>query len=146
MQCQWNAYRGDGCCRSRNTNSSTTTTSTSDAKPKAVFCMRSRGWGSMSMLFNGGNQEAQVFMGSGKSEAPDFRVQGCFRRRNCIITNSTGQIAARIARKRVNNTVLLADDVFTLVVHPGFHPQLMMAFVIVLDRIYVKPFTPLLCS
>ncbi|XP_054790888.1 protein LURP-one-related 8-like [Prosopis cineraria] len=137
---QWHAYRGEGCS-------------------KALFSMRSSG----SMVFNGGSgddeEEAQVFMGPTSSsssssgckahdDTPDFKVQGCFRRRNCVIRNSQGEIAARISRKRVKNkTVVLGDDVFNLVVQPGFQPQLMMAFVIVLDRIHNKHYyTPLLCS
>ena len=56
-------------------------------------------------------------------------------------------MAAKILRKRAaNTTVLLSDDVFSLVVEPGFDPELMMAFVIILDRICGKPFAPVLCS
>ncbi|XP_028781247.1 protein LURP-one-related 5-like [Neltuma alba] len=152
---QWNAYRGEGYC-SRRDNKSSNNSKSSGAKPKALFSMRSSG----SMVFNGGgdqnHDEAQVFMGpSGRQgqgckahdDTPDFKVQGCFRRRNCVIRNSRGHIAARISRKRVNKTVLLADDVFNLVVQPGFQPELMMAFVVVLDRIHSKHYyTPLLCS
>ncbi|KAF3953074.1 hypothetical protein CMV_021440 [Castanea mollissima] len=71
------------------------------------------------------------------SKTPDFRIEGCFRRRNCkIIKSSSGEMVARIARKRVNNRrILLGDDVFSLAVQPGFDPQLIMAFVIILDRI-----------
>ncbi|XP_054785389.1 protein LURP-one-related 5-like [Prosopis cineraria] len=147
---QWHAYRGEGCCRRRKS-------SERGEKPKALFSMRSSG----SMVFNGGSgddEEAQVFMGPTSSssssgckahdDTPDFKVQGCFRRRNCVIRNSQGEIAARISRKRVKNkTVVLGDDVFNLVVQPGFQPQLMMAFIIVLDRIHNKHYyTPLLCS
>ncbi|KAF3953075.1 hypothetical protein CMV_021440 [Castanea mollissima] len=73
------------------------------------------------------------------SKTPDFRIEGCFRRRNCkIIKSSSGEMVARIARKRVNNRrILLGDDVFSLAVQPGFDPQLIMAFVIILDRICV---------
>lgn len=159
---QWNAYRGEGSC-SRRKNSTKSENGSEGAKPKALFCMKSSG----SMVFNGGgdnnkhnHEEAQVYMGSSSSsrnkgqgckshdETPDFKVQGCFKRRNCVIRNNKGHIAAKISRKRVNNkTVLLADDVFNLIVQPGFQPQIMMAFVIVLDRIHTKyHYTPLLCS
>ncbi|KAE8098962.1 hypothetical protein FH972_016981 [Carpinus fangiana] len=92
--------------------------------------------------------EAIVVMGHGQSDqTPDFRIEGCFRRRNCKIkSSSTGQMVAKIARKRVNNKILLGDDVFTLAVQPGFDTQLVMAFVIILDRICGKPFAPVLCS
>ncbi|KAI4353612.1 hypothetical protein L6164_002547 [Bauhinia variegata] len=127
MHCPWSAYRGDGSSKSN-----------VGTKPKLLFSMRS------ASIFNGGKDEAEIFMAG--HDTPDFKVQGCFRRRNCIIRDSTGAIAARIARKKVNKTVLLGDDVFALMVQPGFHAELIMAFVIILDRIHVKPFTPFLCS
>lgn len=58
----------------------------------------------------------------------------------------TGEVVAKIARKKVNPTVVLGDDVFSLVVQPGLESQLIMAFVVILDRICVKPFAPSLCS
>lgn len=92
--------------------------------------------------------DAEVYMETGNSESPDYRIEGSFRRRNCKIKNSNGQLAAKILRKRAaaNTTVMLSDDVFSLVVEPGFDPELIMAFVIILDRICGKPFTPVLCS
>lgn len=97
--------------------------------------------------------EAQVFLerrsGQNKvtiDQTPDFRIEGCFWRRNCKIKNRNGEVVANIARKKVNDRVLLGDDVFSLVVQPGFDAQLIMAFVIVLDRICVKPYAPVLCS
>lgn len=144
MQCQWNAYRGEDKTGKRVTS----TTS-------KVFSMRSG-----STLFHSSKEEAIVMMmgsSSGPStnnsntdhhQTPDFRIEGCFRRRNCkIIKSSSGEMVARIARKRVNNRrILLGDDVFSLAVQPGFDPQLIMAFVIILDRICGKPFAPVLCS
>lgn len=144
MQCQWNAYRGEDKMGKRVTS----TTS-------KVFSMRSG-----STLFHSSKEEAIVMMmgsSSGPStnnsnidhhQTPDFRIEGCFRRRNCkIIKSSSGEMVARIARKRVNNRrILLGDDVFSLAVQPGFDPQLIMAFVIILDRICGKPFAPVLCS
>jgi len=133
MQYQWNAYRGEDKCGT-----------SSNSK---VFSMRSG-----SMLFHRHSSkddvEAVVVMGHGQShQTPDFRIEGCFRRRNCKIkSSSTGQMVAKIARKRVNNKILLGDDVFTLAVQPGFDTQLVMAFVIILDRICGKPFAPVLCS
>jgi hypothetical protein len=130
MQYQWNAYRGEDKC-GRNPNS----------KSK-VFSMRSG-----SMLFHSSKDvEAIVMMGGQSDQTPEFRIEGCFRRRNCKIMTRSGEMVAKIARKRVNNKILLGDDVFTLAVQPGFDTQLIMAFVIILDRICVKPFAPVLCS
>lgn len=146
MQYQWNAYREEDKMGKRVTS----TTS-------KVFSMRSG-----STLFHSSKDEAIVMMmGSSSSgpstndsntdhhhQTPDFRIEGCFRRRNCkIIKSSSGEMVARIARKRVDNRrILLGDDVFSLAVQPGFDPQLIMAFVIILDRICSKPFAPVLCS
>lgn len=141
MQYQWNAYRGeDKCGTSPNSK---------------VFSMRSG-----SMLFHmmsSKDVEAIVIMGGPTSkhahqsdhhhhQTPDFRIEGCFRRRNCKIKTRSGEMVAKIARKRVNKKILLGDDVFTLAVQPGFDTQLVMAFVIILDRICGKPFAPVLCS
>jgi hypothetical protein len=40
----------------------------------------------------------------------------------------------------------LGDDVFSLIVQPGVDCAMIMAFVVVLDRICWKPYTPLICS
>lgn len=132
MQYQWNAYKGEYKC-GRGANSK-------------VFSMRSG-----SMLFHGSKDEAIVVMErplkQGQiDQTPDFRIEGCFSRRNCNIKSGSGDIVAKIARKRVNNKIVLGDDVFSLVVQPGFDTQLAMAFVIILDRICGKPFAPVLCS
>ncbi|KAL5738899.1 hypothetical protein ACOSQ2_028079 [Xanthoceras sorbifolium] len=66
--------------------------------------------------------------------------------RNCKIKNANGDLVAQIARKRANSTILLSDDVFSLLVYPGFGTDLVMAFVVILDRISSKPYTPVLCS
>ncbi|XP_050383078.1 protein LURP-one-related 5-like [Argentina anserina] len=134
MQDQWNAYQGDyGCAKS--------------PKSSRVFTMRNTGSG----LFSRSNKSevtAEVFMGSETTSlsSPDFRIEGCFWRRKCNIKSSSGQLVANVARKRVNNTVMLGEDVFSLVVQPGFDLDLIMAFVIILDRICGKPLTPILCS
>lgn len=128
MQYQWNAYRGDGYGKN----------------PKMkVFSMRST-----SVLFQTCKDVAEIFMGglTRQGQLPDFRIEGSFRARDCKIKTSTGEVVAKMARKRVNTTILLSDDVFSLVVQPGVDTQLIMAFVIVLDRISNKPFAPVLCS
>lgn len=134
MQNQWNGYRGED--------------QTVKSPKSRVFAMRRP-----SVLIHRSACEAEVYMETGcpasetRLPVPDFRIEGSFRRRNCKIKNSGGQLAAKILRKRAaNTTVLLSDDVFSLVVEPGFDPELMMAFVIILDRICGKPFAPVLCS
>lgn len=127
VQYQWNGYREEESGMSK------------------VFTMRST-----SLLFH--KDEAEVFMmrsGRDKREDhqnPDFKIEGCFRSRNCCIRTGNGDLVAKIARKRANSTVLLSEDVFSLVVNPGFGTDLVMAFVVILDRISRKPYTPVLCS
>ena len=137
MQYQWNAYREEDDCGK----------SSPGCK---VFSMRS----SSMAFFGGGKDKAEVFVGSAsgrgrqqRGTTPDFRIEGSFRNRNCKISNADGQVVAKIGRKRVmNSTVMLSDDVFSLVIQPGYSSELIMAFVIVLDRISTKPYTPALCS
>ncbi|KAH7554624.1 hypothetical protein ACOSP7_027846 [Xanthoceras sorbifolium] len=135
MQYQWNGYREESDrCGKRGMSK--------------AFTMRSS-----SLLFHSGKDEAKVFMmGSGPTrrkqahQTPDFKIEGCFRSRNCKIKNANGDLVAQIARKRANSTILLSDDVFSLLVYPGFGTDLVMAFVVILDRISSKPYTPVLCS
>ncbi|KDP21815.1 hypothetical protein JCGZ_00602 [Jatropha curcas] len=129
MQYQWNAYRGEDGYRNN---------------PKTkLFSMRST-----SLLFQTGKDVAEIFMGgiTRQGQIPDFRIEGSFRARDCKIKNTEGEVVAKMARKRVHTTILLSDDVFSLVVQPDFDTQLVMAFVIILDRISNKPFTPIFCS
>ncbi|KAI5662878.1 hypothetical protein M9H77_22201 [Catharanthus roseus] len=149
IQQQWNAYRGEG-------NEACST----------AFTMRRP----TSSLIHGGSTsgppcEAQIFLGEEESSScrrrrkPDFKCEGSFRRRNCKIISSSVEesegedgsgggrvVVANISRKRINTTLLLNDDVFTLTVQPGFDISLVMAFVIVLDRISSNNYAPLLCS
>ncbi|XP_062076165.1 protein LURP-one-related 8-like [Humulus lupulus] len=135
IQYQWNAYRGS---------------EESSPKSNKVFSMRSKS----SLLFTNmdKNAEAEVFFEredqnqKASQQKSDFRIEGCFWRRNCKIRNRNGEVVAHIARKKVNDRVLLGDDVFSLVVQPGFDAQLIMSFVIILDRICGKPYAPVLCS
>ncbi|KAK3018220.1 hypothetical protein RJ639_002754 [Escallonia herrerae] len=182
MQHQWSGYRGgeDECCgvskRSGSTASSKSSSHITSSDKKRVFTMIRPS--SLLMILHGssGNTpcEAEVFVertppptrvsppssgggGTTKSTVDYFRIEGSFRRRNCKIKDaSTGQVAAKIARKReaaanISSTTTLldfGDDVFNLVIQPGFNPDLMMAFVVILDRICggAKPYTPVLCS
>ncbi|XP_010278906.1 PREDICTED: protein LURP-one-related 8-like isoform X2 [Nelumbo nucifera] len=121
-------YKGEGCYNK-----------------SPVFCMRRRS------IFPG-NGETEAFMGVPRkryaktSTNPDFQIEGSFRKRHCKIIGHNGTVAAEISRKKVNNTtILLSDDVFNLVVQPGFDCELVMAFVVIMDRICPKLFTPILC-
>lgn len=90
--------------------------------------------------------EAQVSM-SGPCGSGSFWVEGCFARRSCKIRGGGGEEVARITRKNAGAaTALLGDDVFSLVVQPGADCALVMAFVVVLDRICWQPYTPRICS
>lgn len=46
-----------------------------------------------------------------------------------------GQEVARIIRKEVNESVTLSDDVFSLIIQPNMDAELIMAFLVVMDRI-----------
>lgn len=89
------------------------------------------------------------------SQQPDYKIEGSFWNRNCkIMSTACGEVAAKIIRKRAGapamasgSTMVLSEEVFSLVVNPGFDPELIMAFVVILDRICFKPiFTPFMCS
>ncbi|XP_039840476.1 protein LURP-one-related 8-like [Panicum virgatum] len=80
---------------------------------------------------------------------PSFWVEGCFRRRSCKIRNSDGKEVARITRKKAEaaaSSLMLGDDVFRLMIQPNVDCTMIMAFIVVLDRICSKPFTPMMCS
>ncbi|CAA2987200.1 Hypothetical predicted protein [Olea europaea subsp. europaea] len=131
MKNQWNGYRGELDC-------------SKNATPSRLFTMRRPS----SSLIHTSACEAEIHIDESKQTAPpDFKIEGSFGRRNCKITRgTTGEVVAKISRKTVNATLVLSNDVFTLTVQPCMEPELVMAFVIILDRICIKPFSPLLCS
>uniref|UniRef100_A0ACD5YBT7 Uncharacterized protein n=1 Tax=Avena sativa TaxID=4498 RepID=A0ACD5YBT7_AVESA len=109
------------------------------------------------------NREAEVYMSSAcattssspaSDHAPSLWIEGCFRRRSCKIRRaSDGEEVARIARKKAGAAgstgkapLMLSDDVFSLVVQPDIDCAMIMALVVVLDRICWRPYTPLICS
>ncbi|CAN6325645.1 unnamed protein product [Urochloa humidicola] len=80
-----------------------------------------------------------------------YRVEGSFSRRSCKIRRgSDGKEAARITRKNAGvasrPAATLGDDVFSLVVRPDVDVATIMAIVVVMDRIFHKPYTPMVCS
>ncbi|KAL8206011.1 hypothetical protein R6Q57_009562 [Mikania cordata] len=101
------------------------------------------------VFFNHQTVEPEGYM---KSTQPDYRIEGSFRNRNCKIRRTaSGEVVAKILRKKTTmvsgGSMVLSEEVFSLVVKPGFDPQLIMAFVVILDRICVKPnYTPFMCS
>ncbi|RLM69309.1 protein LURP-one-related 5-like [Panicum miliaceum] len=136
MHDQWNCYRASEESQGKRT------------RPHHLFSMRK------CLVLQKGH-EAQVSM-SGCSTAsdstgqgPSFWVEGCFRRRSCKIRNSDGEEVARILRKKAEaaaNSLTLGEDVFSLVIQPNVDCTMIMAFIVVLDRICWRPYTPMICS
>ncbi|CAI9099684.1 OLC1v1036541C1 [Oldenlandia corymbosa var. corymbosa] len=160
LQHEWTAYRGE-----LNQHGSSTSSRPEFTMRRPTSSLLSS---TMNMIvagnFNSNSScEAEVFFvgeakGAGEttmttgrtssSMTPDLTVQGCFRRRNCkiVTTDGGGRLVATVSRKRINSTLLLSDDVFRLKIQPGFEHDVVMAFVIILDRICYKSYTPILCS
>ncbi|KAF3334865.1 protein LURP-one-related 12-like protein [Carex littledalei] len=122
MHDRWNAYEVEECLFRKQPNSK-------------LFSMKR-----YSMLQNVYKAEVLVKTSADNNKpklVPGFRIEGCFERRNCKIYNSKGEEVAQISRKTIGETssVLLGNDVFSLVIHPGFNCTMVMAFVIVMDRL-----------
>ncbi|KAL5204731.1 hypothetical protein ABZP36_009602 [Zizania latifolia] len=138
MHDQWNCYRAseEGQGKKR-------------ARSQQLFSMRK------CSVLQGCSHEAEVFM-SGFAKAaddtghdPSFWIEGSFRRRSCKIRSSNVDEVARMTRKKAGPAALpltLGDDVFSLEIQPSVDCEMIMAFVVVLDRICWKPHTPLMCS
>lgn len=103
-----------------------------------------------------GTDEAEVYMAlpsaaHGAQQVPSFTVQGSFWRRSCKIRSGDGEEVARITRKKAGaaaaaEVVTLGEDVFSLTVMPDADCAMVMAFVVVMDRICQRPYKPLMCS
>ncbi|KAF3792902.1 LURP-one-related 15 protein [Nymphaea thermarum] len=91
-------------------------------------------------------RQAVVFIGE-NFPVPAFYIEGDYNKRSCKIRlAATREVAAEICRKQVNPAIMLGRDVFSLIVRPGFDNEMMMAFIIVMDRINRTPlFIPALC-
>lgn len=160
IQNQWN-----GCIYREDDNKSS-------KSHKRIFTMR-RPSSSLSLIRKTKNYHAQIEaevyfnhhntepkpddISRRKSRQPDYRIEGSFWKRNCkIMSTASGEVAAKIMRKSTGtstmmsgkssrSTIMLSEEVFTLEVTKSFDPQLIMAFVVILDRICFKPiFTPLI--
>lgn len=148
MHDQWNCYKAPEEGQAKR------------ARSQQLFSVRK-----CSVLQN--NREAEVYMSSACTTAnvsasdhgtghqsPGFWIEGCFRRRNCKIRRAhDGKEVARIARKKARTAatpdtapLTLGEDVFSLVVQPDADCTMIMALVVVLDRICWRPYTPLICS
>ncbi|PKA60298.1 Protein LURP-one-related 8 [Apostasia shenzhenica] len=108
-----------------------------EGKPKShLFTVRRN-----SILRHGGEDAVEVFMrhrrGAGcGGKAADYRIEGRFRKRSCEIRGRDGEVVARISRKKASQpSVMIGDDVFSLLVDPVVDPALMVAFVVVMDRV-----------
>lgn len=136
MNHQWNGYRGEsGCGEAPSTTSKVFTI----VKSHSILQTSSK---------TEAAAEAEVYMTTNSKQEgkPDFQIEGSFWHRNCKIKTPNGQLVAKIARKRANSTILLDDNVFSLIIQPDFQVEVIMAFVVILDRICSKPFVPHLCS
>uniref|UniRef100_J3NAW7 Uncharacterized protein n=1 Tax=Oryza brachyantha TaxID=4533 RepID=J3NAW7_ORYBR len=147
---RWNCYRAQE-------EQDSDKTSSPSVSQQQVFSMRKS-----SALQS--SDEAEVYMSpssdhhhgqpdasSSPSPSPSFRVDGCFSMRSCKIRRSNGEEAARISSKNasvasVRPAVSLGDDVFSLVVRPGVDVAIVMAIVVVMDRICRRPYAPMACS
>ncbi|CAN6330345.1 unnamed protein product [Urochloa humidicola] len=140
MRDQWNCYRASEEAGDKSSTS----------RRQHLFSMRK-------CSLAQGNDEAEVHISgcttttsSGDdAQAPSFRVQGSFWRRSCKIRKGNGEEVARITRKKagaVSETVTLGEDVFSLTIMPSVDHTMIMAFVVILDRICQRPYKPLMCS
>ncbi|KAJ3704273.1 hypothetical protein LUZ61_007978 [Rhynchospora tenuis] len=120
MHDRWNAYEVEEC-RNKQPNSK-------------LFSMKR-----YSLLQNIDKKEVSITKLADNNKAklvPSFRIEGCFEKGSCKIYSSEGEEVAQISRKTTGEaSVLLGNDVFRLVIQPGFDCSQVMAFVIVMDRI-----------
>jgi uncharacterized protein YxjI len=75
-------------------------------------------------------------------------IDGCFEKRCCRVTDGKGKIVAKISRKKTSGKtpVMLSDDVFSLILHPGVECQIIMALLVIMDRICHTSSTPVMCG
>ncbi|KAJ1273896.1 hypothetical protein BS78_05G020000 [Paspalum vaginatum] len=144
MRDQWNCYRAS---------------SEEAGGDKQGSCRRQQLFSMRKCSLVKSSDEAQVYMtepghtittsSAQDAQAPSFRVQGSFWRRSCKIRSGDGEEVARITRKKAGaalESVTLGEDVFSLTVMPHADCAMIMAFVVIMDRICQKPYKPLMCS
>ncbi|PKU78582.1 protein LURP-one-related 8 isoform X1 [Dendrobium catenatum] len=123
MYDQWKGYKGsDGDNLKKKSKSQ-------------LFSMRRR-----SFVHNR-NDLLEVFMsgdggGGGGATVADFTIEGCFKKRCCKIRAREGQVLASISPKKVSPSMVLDKDVFSLFMEEEVSPDLIMAFIVIMDRIW----------
>eukprot|EP01018_Ginkgo_biloba_P004649 Gb_03358 [translate_table: standard] len=81
-----------------------------------------------------------VFMTSTKcGKHSDYHIEGSYCKRSCTVYNSSRSIVAEVKRKNATSDVMLGDDVFSLVVQPGFDQAFIMGLIVILDHMIRKP-------
>ncbi|XP_062089865.1 protein LURP-one-related 5-like [Humulus lupulus] len=65
----------------------------------------------------------------------EYQIEGSFGQRSCTIFNSAKELVAEIKRKvDASTNVVLAKDVFSLCLKPGFDGAFAMGLVLILDQ------------
>ncbi|XP_020591640.1 protein LURP-one-related 5-like [Phalaenopsis equestris] len=117
MYAQWKGYRG-----SDEDNSKT-------SSKYHLFTMRKRSIAPNSDVL------VEVFMSDNGAMSADFTIEGNFRKRCCKIRAREGQVLAVISPKMVSPTLVLGNDVFSLFIEEQVGPELVMALIVIMDRI-----------
>jgi LURP-one-related len=131
MHDQWNVYNTEDC--------------TTDASKLPIFSVRR-----CSILQN--TDSSEVFIGCSNTNSnklrPTFMIDGCFEKRCSRVTDSKGKEVAKISRKKASaeTPVMLSNDVFSLILHPGVECQIIMALLVIMDRICQKSSTSRMCG
>ncbi|XP_020700630.2 protein LURP-one-related 8 isoform X2 [Dendrobium catenatum] len=121
MYDQWKGYRGsDG--------------SNSKTKFKShLFTMRRRSF------VRNNDDIVEVIMSAGGGDcaamAADFTIEGNFKKRSCKIRARGGQVLALMTPKQVSPSMVLGKDVFSLFIEEDACPELIMALIVIMDRI-----------
>eukprot|EP01018_Ginkgo_biloba_P004651 Gb_03356 [translate_table: standard] len=79
---------------------------------------------------------AEVFL-KGERHA-NYHIEGSFSKRSCRIYGGTRCLVAEVKRKQATSGIMLGDDVFSLVVQPGFSLAFIVGLVVVLDRMSIR--------
>ncbi|KAH0464734.1 hypothetical protein IEQ34_004837 [Dendrobium chrysotoxum] len=122
MYDQWKGYRGsDGGNSKKNLKSH-------------LFTMRRRSF------VRNNDDIVEVIMSAGGGSAcaamaADFTIEGNFKKRCCKIRGRGGQVLASITPKKVSPSMVLGKDVFSLFIEEDVCPELIMAFIVIMDRI-----------
>lgn len=130
MHDRWNVYSTEEC--------------TNDGSQLPIFSVRR-----CAILQN--TDSLEVFIGCSNTNSnklrPTFTIDGCFENRCCRVIDSNGREVAKISRKTTSGEVpvMLSDDVFSLILQPGVECQIIMALLVIMDRISHKSFPPVMC-